>query len=240
MGLTLVAILTAALLLPGIIAATAFFFAAQTKEIEASVPPLSTPNGIALVGGFSVLVHFMYVLALKTAVQLPPITNLPLANPYIFFGNAHQEFNTVNDAYALFLGLIGLCALAVALGYLIGVAALHREDKSVFYGPLAEIVAKGIGDNSFITAYVLTKMTNADRPIGYEGTVTSLIRDDDRYPSKVILKDASIFYMSFDTDTTSRIETGETIDWIALESDDWHNIAFQVFRVVNNEKSTRS
>ena len=48
MGLTLIAILTAALLLPGIMAAWAFFQAAQTNEVESSVPSLSTPEGLGV------------------------------------------------------------------------------------------------------------------------------------------------------------------------------------------------
>jgi hypothetical protein len=81
MGLTLIAILTAALLLPGILAAWAFFRAAQTNEVISSVPALSTPEGIALVGGFSVAVHFVYVVLLKLITSLSPRIPLPLADP---------------------------------------------------------------------------------------------------------------------------------------------------------------
>ncbi|MGU3315938.1 hypothetical protein ACLBWH_10345 [Sphingomonas sp. M6A6_1c] len=54
MGLTLLAVLVTALLLPGIIAAKAFYQAAQTKEVEPAVPPLTSVDGIAQVGLFSV------------------------------------------------------------------------------------------------------------------------------------------------------------------------------------------
>ena len=52
MGPTLVAIFTAALLLPGIFAARAFYRAGQTREVEVSLPSLSTLDGMALVGAF--------------------------------------------------------------------------------------------------------------------------------------------------------------------------------------------
>jgi hypothetical protein len=41
MGLTLLALLMTALLLPGIVAAKAFYQAAQTREVEPAVPPLT-------------------------------------------------------------------------------------------------------------------------------------------------------------------------------------------------------
>lgn len=91
MGLTLVAILTAALLLPGLIAARAFYLAAQTREVEVPVPSLAGSDGIALVGFFSVIVHLNYIVGLKLVGRLPELIPAPVANPYLLFAAEARE-----------------------------------------------------------------------------------------------------------------------------------------------------
>lgn len=231
MGLTLVAILTAALLLPGIIAARFFYFAGETREFEVPVPPLSSANGIALVGGFSVGVHALYVLILKLAAQLPPFIPLPLANPYLLFVES-TELSALDAAWVLFSGLAFLAIMAVITGFLTGRAALAIAGKSRFYGPLSDIVESAKGDDKFITAYVLSKIQNDERLIGYQGTVDSLYRDGDRFPSKVVLKDVVPFYLRFGESAPERDEADQLIDWLVLSADDWHNIAFRVYQLV--------
>jgi hypothetical protein len=233
MGLTLIAILTAALLLPGIMAAWAFFQAAQTDEVESSVPSLSTPEGLALVGGFSVAVHFLYVLLLKGILSLPPLIPLPPADPYALF-SPDPQVRTLDAAYALFSGLLGLSILAVALGYGVGWLLMRREDKSIFYGPLSDMLESGHGDDGFISAYVISKIGDDKRVFGYQGTVVSLFRDSDRYPSKVVLKDVVPFYLHMEEGGPRREETDQLIDWLVVTAPDWHNIAFKVFRYVED------
>jgi hypothetical protein len=233
MGLTLIAILTAALLLPGILAAWAFFRAAQTNEVESSVPALSTPEGIALVGGFSVAVHFLYILILKAIVSLPPRIPLPLADPYVLF-SPDPHLTTSDAAYALFSGLVGLGILALVLGRVAGWLLMRREDKSIFYGPLSDLLESGHGDDSFISAYVISKIGDEKRVFGYQGTVVSLSRDADRYPSKVVLRDVVPFYLHMAPGGPRRQETNQLIDWLVLTAADWHNIAFRVYRYVED------
>ena len=234
MGLTLIAILTAALLLPGIIAARAFYHASKTSEVEPSIPALSSIDGIALVGLFSVLVHFVYATGLVIAISFPSVTALPAANPYQLFTAEAEHLSGLHAAFSLFFGLVMLCLTALVSGYVGGRLVMRWGDKSVFYGSLADIIASGEGDQRFITAYVLTKVRHDARSIGYQGTVVSLIRDADRFPAKILMKNVSVFYLDFDGPVPVRKEHADPIDWIALSKDDWDNIAFKVFRVFDD------
>lgn len=235
MGLTLIAILTAALLLPGIIAARAFYQAARTDEVEPSIPALPSTDGIALVGFFSVVVHLAFVSGLFVAASLPPLLPLPLANPYQLFTPAGERLGTLDAAFALFFGLGWLCVAALLVGFAGGKLMLRTGDKSIFYGALAPVIARGEGGHRFVVAYVVTELRNDTRVIGYQGTVESLIRDADRFPAKLLLRDASIFYLDFDSDTPVRREHPNLIDWLTLAADDWENVAFRVFAVEEEE-----
>lgn len=240
MGLTLVAIFTAALLLPGIIAARAFFFAGQTREVEVAVPSLSTPNGISLVGGFSVLVHWLYVAGLTGVAALPPFLPLPLADPYRPFITTSDGEPPLDLVWSFLSGLLLLSALAVAVGWLAGRAAIARLDKALVYGPLADVIDSASGDDKFITAYVVTKTGDANRLLGYQGTVDSLFRDDDRFPTKVVLREVAPFYLLLDPQGPTRVEGDQQIDWIVLRAEDWHNIAFRVFQLVDDNVAASS
>ncbi len=231
MGLTLIAVLTAALLLPGIIAARSFYNAGQTSEVEPALPPLSSVDGIALIGLFSVVLHLLYAVGLKVALMIPTpdfLAWVPLADPYAPMGARHADLNA---ALSVLLGLAGLCVLALPIGNLTGQLMMRLDDKTIFYGSMAEILAKTGSDQDFVVAYVLTKIEHDGRLVGYEGTVVSLLRNADRFPAKVILKDASIFYLTMSDEGPIRRETKGTIDWIALAADEWSNIAFKVFKV---------
>ncbi|MDP0881237.1 hypothetical protein, partial [Klebsiella variicola] len=76
--------------------------------------------------------------------------------------------------------------------------------------------------------YVLTKTDVEGGILGYQGTVVSLIRDADRFPVKVVMRNVAIFYLELAGDRPRRREVGESIDWIALSSEEWPNIAFRV------------
>jgi hypothetical protein len=234
MGLTLIAILTAALLLPGIVAAKAFFQAAQTSEVEPAVPPLSSIDGIALVGQFTVAVHALYALALRSALAVGApgwMAGWPIADPYIAFAAPRASVDT---AVSLLLGLVGLCLVAWPVGRIAGWWMMRKADKTLFYGPMAEVFAKTGSDRDFILAYVVSKIERDGTLIGYQGTVVSLLRDADRFPVKVVLKSVSVFRLVVSEDRPMRRDAGETIDWIALSAEQWHNIAFKVFRIVDD------
>lgn len=235
MGVTLIAILTAALLLPGIVAARTFYRAGQTNEIEPTASPLSSTDGIALVGVFSIVVHFLYVVGLKIALTIPtvpPFSAFPTANPYALFRAEGPIVSTVDQALSLLSALVLLCITALLVGSVFGRMMMRRDDKSVFYGPMAEPLATTGSDADFVMAYVLAKLEMGGRTVGYQGTVVSLVRDDDRFPAKVVLKNVSVFYLTVTHGQIIRREMRESIDWIALARDDWHNIAFKVFKIV--------
>lgn len=239
MGATLIAILTAALVLPGILAARAFYQAGRIVEVEPSVPSLSSSEGLAMVGAFSLAVHLLYALALTLVADLPDVTGLPLANPYRFFAGDRYAAGQPDDVLAIFLGLTLLCFAAFAVGQIAG-QVMMRLDRVIFYGPMTELVAAGQGDSRYIAAYVLTTIEHGEGLLAYQGTVTNLVRDGDQFPVKVMLKNASTFIVKTDaTGTVRREETG-TIDWIALSSEGWQNIAFRVFELVADSDSSPS
>lgn len=237
MGLTLIAIFTAALLLPGIIAARAFYFSGQTREVEVPVPSLSSPNGISLVGGFSVLIHATYVAVLQLVSLLPALTRLPLADPYLVLA-APAGARPLDLAWSFLSGLTLLSTLAVAVGLASGWLAIKCLDKSLVYGPLADVIENAKGDDKFITAYVVSKIHEGNRLIGYQGTVDSLFRDEDRFPSKVVLKDVVPFYLILGEDGPKRSEADQWIDWLVLGAEDWHNIAFRVYQLIDDQPAT--
>jgi hypothetical protein len=233
MGLTLVAILTAALLLPGILATWSFYKSGETPEVEVAIPPLSAPQGIALVGAFSIGVHFLYIFALDAASSLPPIFPLPLADPYLLFVPPRGLTSSL-AAWTLFSGLFFLSITSLVVGWLTGLIARSVVDPSVFYGPLADVIESAKGDDKFITAYVLSKIEEGTRLVGYQGTVDSLFRDKDGFPSKVVLRDVVPFYLKLSEDSPRRQESNQVIPWFVVSSADWHNIAFRVFQLVDD------
>lgn len=236
MGLTLIAIFSAALLLPGIIAARAFYFAGQTREVEVPVPSLSTPDGIALVGFFSLLTHALYIALLSAAMSYPYESGLPPANPYLAFNPPGALF-ALQVAGRFATGLILLSLLAGLTGLVAGRLAIKLLGTSTFYGPLGDVIESGKGDDKFITAYVLSKISHEGRIVGYQGTVDSMVRDENRYPSKVILRDVVPFYLSLADPAPTRTESDQIIDRLVLSADEWHNVAFKVFQVIDDEEA---
>jgi hypothetical protein len=68
-------------------------------------------------------------------------------------------------------------------------------------------------------------------PKGWIVCIVSLFRDSDRFPVKVVLKDVVPFYLCLKADRPRREESDQIIDWLVLTADEWHNIAFRVYRV---------
>ena len=231
MGLSLVAVLTAALLLPGIIATRILYQAGRTREAEPAIPPMTSPEGIGIIGAFSVGIHLIYVSILGAISLLPPLVPLPLADPYaLLFGKAPTG-RPVALAFALFGGLAWLCLLALGVGFVTGRVVLRRGAGEFFHGPLQEIVVQGAGGNTFTVAYVLTKMEREGRMVGYRGTVARLLYDADRFPAKLLLKDVVAFTLDITGDAPRRREQGSNIAWLALAAADWHNVAFRTWRI---------
>jgi hypothetical protein len=232
LALTLLALLGAAMLLPGIIATRTFYSAAKTKEIDVVMPSMSTIDGLSLIGLFTLVVHFFYVVILKIIVATAPTGSWPISDPYRYLSSDNIGLHSLSDSYALFSGLLFASTLAIVVGAVAGKAAIWKLDPSVFYGPINELVRQGQGDNTFITAFILSKVKDAERPIAYEGTVVSVVSDADRFPMKIVLRDVAVFQPRFgegedanDRDLQSRIPL------MTFESAEWHNLAFRVYRV---------
>jgi hypothetical protein len=100
MGLTLIAIFSAALLLPGIIAARGFYFAGQTREVEVPVPSLSTPDGIALVGFFSLLTHALLADPAPLRTESDQIIDRLVLSADEWHNVAFKVFQVIDDEEA--------------------------------------------------------------------------------------------------------------------------------------------
>lgn len=232
MGLTLIAVLAGALLLPGFVGVHFFYRQGRTTESDPVVPSLNTPFGISIIGGFSVLVHAIYACGLRIVSSFPPCFNWPLANPYVLLGKAVVD-NGVNTSamISLFSGLLLLMFTAMVVGTIVGQIALSASDGTVFYGPLKDILEKANGPDAWITAYVLTKIEHEGVVLGYEGNVVTITRDNERLPVKVVLKDARPFRIDSAETRDRRKEEGMVMDYLVLSSEDWHNIAFRVYLI---------
>lgn len=231
-GTTFVALLTAALLLPGIVAVQFFYRTGRTEEVDPVLPPLTSVQGIAAVGVASVLIHFLYASILFLNAAVDPLIDLPAADPYAFLAGDASRVSTPGDAMSLFAGLVLLCCVAAAGGRVVGWLIPARLADGIFYGPLASTIAAGRGDQAMIVGYVLGKIDAEGRQIGYQGIVRTLARDADRFPTRVVLEDATIFYLTFRPSGPERREMPDPIPAIVLSAGDWHNIAFRTFRFV--------
>ena len=156
------------------------------------------------------------------------------ARPYQVFV-APPGAVAIDLAWSFFSGIFLLCALAVLIGLIAGSVALRCLDKSLVYGPLADVIDSAKGDDKFITAYVVSKISEGNRMIGYQGTVDSLFRDQDRFPAKVVLKDVVPFYLTLGEDGPKHDEAEQWIDWLVLRAEDWHNIAFRVYQLIDDQ-----
>lgn len=231
MGLTLLAILATALLLPGILAMRSYYRAGRVAEADPVFPPLSGVEGLALAGVFCIAVHAVYAILLAEFARLPALVPLPLADPYAVFALRSNADLTRSHVIGLLLGLIGLGVTGELAGRIAAWLGKRYGDPGVFHGPLADILTLNVGPNDFINAYVLTKTDVEGGILGYQGTVVSLIRDADRFPVKVVMRNVAIFYLELTGERPRRREVGESIDWIALSSEEWRNIAFRVILV---------
>ncbi|WP_295527806.1 hypothetical protein [Novosphingobium sp. Chol11] len=234
MGATLLAILAGALLLPGIIATQSFFRSARTAAVDPPLPALTSSEGVALVGGFSVVVHALFVSGLAGLHLFAPLIALPWADPYIFAEARLAAMSGNAAAFALFWGLFWLCGVAVLIGALAGRLCLRWGKHAILYGPLSQVYLQGNAPRRFITAYVLTKVSHEGKVLGYEGIVESLAHDAGRYPAQVILRDAESFTLDFSAVVPVRAKAGIRIDWIVLNREEWANIAFSVYELADD------
>lgn len=234
MGFTIVAILTGALLLPGIIFICTFYIAGWTDEVAVEPPPLSSIMTVGIVGVATLATHFAWAVVLYVNDCIEPLFSVPMANPYLFMSDHLEGMSSSDGIFGLFSGLLWVSAVGGILGFAAGKGYLKRKDQSLFYGPLQKVVTQAEGPNAFVSAYVLVKIQHDDKILGYEGVVHRFSQDSDRNPSSVTLKDVSVFQLVLGERGPRRVEGRSSMDWITISSAEWSNIAVKVWRVVED------
>lgn len=184
-----------------------------------------------MIGGFSVLVHVIYSFGQKIVADFPPYFDWPPADPYILLGTTGAPGITPSVVLSVFSGLLLLVITSMVVGIVVGRIVLSASDGTIFHGPLKDILEKADGPDAWITAYVLTKIEHEGVVLGYEGNVVTIARDSERLPVKVVLKDARPFRISSTMAEERRKEEDMVMDYLVLSAEDWHNIAFRVYRI---------
>ncbi|MEJ2407905.1 MAG: hypothetical protein P8Y58_05450 [Novosphingobium sp.] len=231
LGTSLVAILTAAFLLPGLVAVYFFYRAGQTAEADPVLPSMGSPEGLVQFGCFAIGVHLLYVTGLWLVSSDHPCIPLPLADPYSVLRSGSPGLDSREEQFAVFAGLVMLNLTAAGFGILTGEIVRGAGRLSIFYGPLTDLLRHARGPEAFITAYVLTRTEQNGYTLGYEGIVTSLVRDSKKLPAVVVLKDVTPFRIKASSRAARREPAGRPIENLILRGEDWQNIAFRVYRI---------
>jgi len=85
----------------------------------------------------------------------------------------------------------------------------------------------------FIIADGLSKVEMGGSAVGYRGVVTWMTRG----ATKVMLHNASVYRFIPSEEGDIRQETGETLDCIALSSEQWNNVSFIYYKVIDSEQA---
>ncbi|MEP2736733.1 MAG: hypothetical protein ABJP34_10595 [Erythrobacter sp.] len=231
MGITLLAILSGALLLPGIIAALTFFRISTTadQDVASTMPSLGTPMGIAVAGFFTLIVNVTFIVCLILQRKLPDVVPMHESNPYILLFDIPNTMGGLHVMLSFGSGLIFLCILSVVVGHWTGKGFIRFEKNKLFYGPLSATFEKAKGDNKFIIAHVLSKVGNEFGQIGYEGILDQVTSDKNKCPTMLVLKDVTVFRLKQLKTVVKREDIDQRIGLLAIRSEDWHNIAFEIF-----------
>jgi hypothetical protein len=96
------------------------------------------------------------------------------------------------------------------------------------YGWLAPIVQRAAASNAFINGYALTTNQRDADFLGYEGTITNLILDQDKNIIGATLEDVETFYLRMNKQGTKRVHGGSEIATLVLRKEDFQNIALEV------------
>ncbi len=135
-------------------------------------------------------------------------------------------------------------AQALALGPLTGLGAfwLARQEPvttrldQIAFGWLAPAVQAVKQGNSFITAYVLTKMEHDGLTLAYEGVVQHLALDEDQSVKLVVLNDVDRFLVRINESGIERINSpGNPITQLVITSAEITNIALEVIQAPDED-----
>lgn len=229
MGITIAAVLTAALLLPGLIGLSLFYSSVGTPEVKVTPPPLGAVTSLAIVGILSVLAHAVWSLLLAINHVLPSLIALPPFDPYrlIFLPTGARA--SALDIFAGMAGLTLACLCGAVIGRVADAGAVPWRGRSLF-GWLYPIIEKARPAENYINAYVVTKIENGTDTLGYEGTVENLVLDEQRQIVGVTLINVSTFYLRMNKDGVKRVNAKSSLRHLVLRDSDYHNVALVVIR----------
>jgi hypothetical protein len=229
MGLTIAAVLTAALLLPGIIGLSIFYASVGTPEVKVTPPPLGTVTSLAIVGIFAIIAHAAWSGLIAINAILPACIPMPAWDPYrLIFQPSVSSASSV-DIWAGMSGLAMTCVLGGVIGHLAAAGSFAWRGRFLF-GWLYPIIEKAAPPENYINAYVVTKIENGSDTLGYEGTVENLVLDEQRQIVGVTLINVSTFYLRMNQKGIHRVNAKSNLPHLVLRESDYHNVALVVIR----------
>lgn len=229
MGITIAAVLTAALLLPGILGLSIFYSSVGTSEVKVTPPPLGAVTSIAIAGLISLIAHMMWSALLALNGVLPHCIPLPAFDPYsLLFAAAGQQAGGL-EMFAGMAGLICACVVGGIVGRIAAAGTWEWRGRFLF-GWLYPIIEKASPAENYINAYVVTKIENGSDTLGYEGTVENLVLDEQRQIVGVTLVNVATFYLRMNKDGVRRINAKSNLPHLVLRASDYHNVALVVIR----------
>jgi hypothetical protein len=230
------------LLAPGFGAYFGLFSATRQGRYQPSPP---APNSVLTLGVVvlgAMLAHAVLAViysALDYGVARDWWRQSPLPymrGPYeILFSAAVAHSRVRNADVAVFLCCgIGLTGLSGAAALWVRSGPLREAVGPLLYGWLGELVAAGIGPDTYVNAFVLTDIQVDGRYLGYEGVLENLTVSADKEITAVLLKQVETFYVRLDAEAVTRvpIPRERTIPQLYLERSQIKNIAFVPYAVV--------
>ncbi len=242
MGIPLALVIALFAFLPGILCLTVFYAESGTAEVKITPPPLRSTTAVAFGGLFALLSHTVWAIVLTVNDQIvrrieAPLFHVGPPDPYtiLYAENAVSEQSL---AMAL-LGAIIVCFIGMFIGHLMATMEFKAENRDEWlYGWLAPIVKRAAPENAFINGFALTTNQNESDLLGYEGTVTNLILDQDKNIIGATLEGVETFYLRMNKTGTRRVRGGSEISTLVLRKDDFQNIALEVFQYEEGSAST--
>lgn len=233
MGISLALISALFALLPGILCLAVFYGESGTAEVKITPPPLRSTTAVAFTGLFALISHLIWASVLwlngQIADKIPGLFPIAPLDPYLIL-RADAPITDQELMMGLF-GALAVCLVGMWMGDLIAKAETPADRRNEWlYGWLAPIVKRAAPENAFINGFALTTNQNGSDLLGYEGTVTNLILDQDKNIIGATLEGVETFYLRMNKTGTRRVKGGSEISTLVLRKDDFQNIALEVFQ----------
>lgn len=227
--MTIAAVLTAALLLPGVIGLSIFYSNVGTSEVKVTPPPLGAVTSIAIAGMLSVISHVLWSALLALNEVLPHYIPTPAFDPYRLLFSPKDQLLSSTEMFAGLIGLVCTCIVGGICGRIAAAGTWEWRSRYLF-GWLYSIIEKAGPAENYINAYVVTKIENDSDTLGYEGTVENLVLDEQRQIVGVTLINVATFYLRMNKNDVRRINANSNLPHLVLRASDYHNVALVVIR----------